>query len=118
MRLIDADALKDANIKCPYHIYSWTLVKWWNCFLETIDEQPTVAASPWHRVEDKQPCAFQPVWAACKMDGRENWTIETTYNPFLPWPWGWDIPVLESGKAVVYAWMDRTAPEPPKEENQ
>ena len=74
------------------------------------------AAPRWHRVEEELPSEFQYVWAACKMNGRENWTIETVYDPYLSCPWGYNIPVLESGKAVVYAWMDRSAPEPPKED--
>lgn len=93
------DAIKFAELGCEY------------------DEVEKVQIfNPWHRVEDELPSEFQSVWAACKMNGVENWTIETVYDPYLSCPWGYNIPELESGKAVVYAWMDRSAPEPPKEE--
>jgi hypothetical protein len=87
---------------------------WLDDALTDLEDFPT--ASPWHRVEEELPSEFQYVWAACKMNGRENWTIDTVYDPYLSCPWGYNIPVLESGKAVVYAWMDRSAPEPPKED--
>ena len=78
-------------------------------------EDPEHTNQPhWVSVEDELPSEFQSVWAACKMGGRENWTIETIYDPYLSCPWG-HIPVLDSGKAIVYAWMDRTEPEPPQE---
>ena len=69
----------------------------------------------WISVTERLPEKFQSIFAACKSEGRENWTIDTVYDPFLKCPWG-RIPILESGKAVVYAWMDNSAPEPPKEE--
>lgn len=73
--------------------------------------------SEWIPVTERLPEEFQSVWAACKslIDNRPNWTIETFYDPYLTCPWG-HIPMLEYGKAVVYAWMDRPFPEPPKEE--
>lgn len=69
----------------------------------------------WIPVEERLPEDFEEVWAACKMDGCENWTIQTVYDPWLSCPWG-GIPVLESGKAHVYAWMPNDPPEPPKED--
>ncbi len=77
-----------------------------------MNEEPE---TEWIPVTERLPSSFQFVWAACKMEGSRNWTIETVYDPFLTCPWG-HIPVLDSGKAIVYAWMDRTTPEPPKEE--
>lgn len=69
----------------------------------------------WIPVTENLPEKFQPVWVACKMEGRENWTFDTTYDPYLKCPWG-PYYYLEKGEAVVYAWMDRSDPEPPKEE--
>lgn len=71
----------------------------------------------WISVTERLPDKFQSIFAACKSEGRENWTIDTVYDPFLKCHWG-RIPILESGKAVVYAWMDNSAPEPPKEEEK
>lgn len=69
----------------------------------------------WIPVTERLPEEFQPVWVACKMEGRENWTFDTIYDPYLKCPWG-QYYYLEKGEAVVYAWMDRSDPEPPKEE--
>lgn len=73
----------------------------------------------WVPVTERLPEEFQSLWAACKslIDSRPNWTIETVYDSHLTCPWG-HVPMLEYGKAVVYAWMDRPLPEPPKEENR
>lgn len=77
---------------------------------------PLEPAPEWISTEDRLPDAFQPIWAAVRMSGRENWTIETVYDPYLKCPWGtWYY--IEEGEAVVYAWMDRSMPEPPKEEH-
>ena len=56
---------------------------------------------------------FEDVYAAFRMEGRKDWVIETTYDPFLKCPWG-RVPILESGKAEVYAWKRRPMPRPPK----
>ena len=69
----------------------------------------------WISVEERLPEKFQPVWAAVKMDGREDWVFDTVYDPYLKCPWG-NYYYLEKGDAIVYAWMDRSEPEPPKEE--
>ena len=74
-----------------------------------------VTKERWIPVTERLPDKFQFIFAACKSEGHENWTIDTVYDPFLECPWG-RIPILETGKAVVYAWMDNSAPEPPKEE--
>lgn len=79
-------------------------------------ERMVVASKPrWISVTERLPDKFQSIFAACKSEGRENWTIDTVYDPFLECPWG-PIPILEAGTAVVYAWMDNSTPEPPKEE--
>lgn len=69
----------------------------------------------WIPVTERLPEKFQPIWVACKMEGRENWTFDTVYDPYLKCPWG-PYYYLEKGEAVVYAWMDRSDPEPPMEE--
>ena len=88
-----------------------------NTFSEAADaiEKLEKSIPRWIPVTERLPDKFQSVFAACKSEGRENWTIDTVYDPFLECPWG-RIPILEIGKAVVYAWMDNSAPDPPKEE--
>ena len=83
---------------------------------EAADAIEKLSKPKWIPVTERLPEEFQSVWAACKsmIDSRPNWTIETVYDPHLTCPWG-HIPMLEDGKAVVYAWMDRPLPEPPKE---
>lgn len=51
-RLIDADALKAyVNSLSTHPLNEWDT---WGV-LAAIDKQPTVATSPWHRVEDELP---------------------------------------------------------------
>ena len=83
--------------------------------LEAWADEAARAQPRWIPVTERLPEEFQPVWVACKMDGRENWTFDTIYDPYLKCPWG-TYYYLEKGEAVVYAWMDRSDPEPPKEE--
>lgn len=71
----------------------------------------------WVPVKERLPEPWFPVWAACKAaDGRENWVIETSYipNPQSKSQWG-PVPILETGRATVYAWAERHPPEAPKE---
>lgn len=71
----------------------------------------------WVPVKERLPEPCFPVWAACKAaDGRENWVIETSYipNPQSKSQWG-PVPILETGRATVYAWAERHPPEAPKE---
>lgn len=51
MRLIDADALKDAYIKCPSHISFFDFCEMVKLFLQTIDEQPTIVPAEAERSE-------------------------------------------------------------------
>ncbi len=46
VRLIDANALKDAHIECPDNISFFDFGEIVERFLQTIDEQPTVDAVP------------------------------------------------------------------------
>lgn len=70
----------------------------------------------WVPVKERLPEPYFPVWAACSADGRENWVIETSYipNPQSKSQWG-PVPILETGRATVYAWAERHQPEAPKE---
>ena len=114
MRLIDADALKDAHIGCPANISFFNFGEMVELFLQTIDEQPTITASPWHRVEDGLPRGQELVIVAIK---------DTTGDtPFWYTQCGW---ITRDGEYwiidneicdYVVAWMP--LPEPPKEENQ
>lgn len=78
--------------------------------LASVKERPR-----WIPVTERLPEEFQPVWVACKMEGRENWVFDTVYDPYLKCPWG-PYYYLEKGEAVAYAWMDKSIPEPPKED--
>lgn len=71
----------------------------------------------WIPVTERLPGMYQQCWAACKMEGRENWVIEVqNYGiPYKKNPWG-DCVLLESGEMQVYAWMPIDQPEPPKED--
>jgi hypothetical protein len=46
VRLIDANALKDAHIECPNNISFFDFGEMVERFLQTVDEQPTVDAVP------------------------------------------------------------------------
>jgi len=46
VRLIDANALKDAHIECPDNISFFDFGEIAERFLQTVDEQPTVDAVP------------------------------------------------------------------------
>lgn len=52
MRLIDADALKDAHIKCPAHISFFDFGEMVELFLHTIDEQPTIVPAEAERSDE------------------------------------------------------------------
>ena len=81
---------------------------------------PTVTPEPgWISVKERLPDIYEPFYAACKslVDDRENWTIEGIYKgSTFGGPWG--VPMVECGKAEVYAWMPKIPPEPPKEDKQ
>lgn len=88
-------------------------------YAEKIAKIPAADVVPveWVPVKERLPEPCFPVWAACKAaDGRENWVIETSYipNPQSKSQWG-PVPILETGRATVYAWAERHPPEAPKE---
>lgn len=71
----------------------------------------------WISIKDGLPAKYTPFYAACKslVDDRENWTIEGIYNGTIyGGPWG--VPMVEMGKAEVYAWMPKEMPKPPKDD--
>lgn len=87
--------------------------------VRALKETPAADVVPveWVPVKERLPEPCFPVWAACKAaDGRENWVIETSYipNPQSKSQWG-PVPILETGRATVYAWAERHPPEAPKE---
>ena len=55
MRLIDADALKDAYVKCPDHISFFDFGEIVELFLQAIDKLQTITGQCWHRCEDELP---------------------------------------------------------------
>ena len=70
----------------------------------------------WISVNDRLPEKFESVWAACKMEGRDNWVIEVpNYGiSYYKNPWG-KIPLLEDGAMEVYSWLPNLEPDPPEE---
>lgn len=88
-------------------------VNYFICNAKPVDAIPL----EWVSVNDRLPEPYFPIWAACKAEGRENWVIETIYipNPQSKSQWG-PVPILETGRATVYAWAERHSPEAPKEE--
>lgn len=102
MRLIDADALKANVPETRADIFEdcrrcTTLMDWE--VKELVDKQPTVAASPWHRVEE--PPKEEGKYLV--YDGRGNY--------FVAW-WGPRLGWCYDPKFFCY-WMPI---EPPKEE--
>jgi len=53
VRLIDANALKDAHIECPDNISFFDFGEIVERFLQTVDEQPTVDAVPVEWIKEK-----------------------------------------------------------------
>lgn len=52
----------------------------------------------WTPVDKVLPSKHQAVYVTCKA-GRKNWVAQTTYHG------QWDIPIVNSGKGEVIAWM-------------
>ena len=73
----------------------------------------------WVYCRDRMPPNPCPVFAAVRslVDDREPWIVEVFYSRISGkdyWGYGYDaIPMIESGEAEVYAWMERWFPEPP-----
>lgn len=109
MRPIDADALigdlhNHAFLEGDDRVIAYNIIQ----------KQPTIGG--WISVKDRLPGKYEPFYAACKSltDDRENWVIEGIYKGMTyGGPWG--VPMIEMGKAEVYAWMPKELPEPPKE---
>lgn len=103
MRLIDADALKEElSYKSPAPDFGIDGV-----ILGVIDEQPTVTASPWHRVEDELPDDGEwAIFTNGKVVTVERFKLDA-YNHFFPASQWFDF-------EDAIAWMP--LPEPPKEE--
>lgn len=62
----------------------------------------------WTPIEKDLPSKHQAVYVTCKAAGRKNWVAQTTYRG------SWDIPIVNSGKGEVIAWMPLTVPTPYK----
>ena len=112
MRLIDADALERKIMMMPDDVLCEDC-----CYnvVNAIGAMPTIGV--WTSVKDRLPGTYEPFYAACKslIDDRENWVIEGIYKcTSFGGPWG--VPLVEMGKAEVYAWMPKKLPEPPKED--
>ena len=79
--------------------------------------------SRWIPVSERLPKAYEFVNCTCHslIDDREDWVVETCYCPQLPnspySDWG-NIPMLNSCKCEVIAWMHRDIPKPYKAESE
>ena len=102
-RLIDADKLKEElSYKSPAPDFDIDSV-----ILGVIDEQPTVAASPWHRVEEELPNDGEwAIFTNGKVVTVERFKVDA-YNHFFPASQWFDF-------EDAIAWMP--LPEPPKED--
>ena len=60
----------------------------------------------WTPIEKELPSQHQAVYVTCEAAGRKNWVTQTTYRG------SWDIPIVNSGKGRVIAWMPFTIPAP------
>lgn len=106
MRLIDADALKDAYIKCPDHISFFDFGEIVELFLQAIDKQPTIAAPRWVRCEDELPDDGEwAIFTNGKVVTVERFKLDA-YNHFFPASQWFDF-------EDAIAWMP--LPEPPQE---
>ena len=82
---------------------------------DVIIKDTNIHDNGWVSVNDRLPGKYEPFYAACKSltDDRENWVIEGIYEGMTYGvPWG--VPMIEMGKAEVYAWMPKELPEPPE----
>lgn len=110
MRLIDADALRK-HFEVPHELKCGIQAGMDEYALKCIDEQPTVAASPWHRCEDELPPAHENLLCCGSRGGM-----------FVGWVLGSAVCICGSCTGFVHGgkgrqfthWMP--LPEPPKEE--
>lgn len=73
--------------------------------------------SNWISVKDRLPEECERVWAAIRgLNGdMKPWTTDVVYCSKLKRVGGaWEVPLVEMGKAEVYAWMPMEYPEPPR----
>lgn len=118
MRPIDADALRKC-FEVPHELKCGIQAGMDEYALKCIDEQPTVAASPWHRVEDELP---EPNIQCLVRDDDNNCAVGYYRQDARAWDspfFGWverDDEYYEDGDLCrigkVVAWMPI---EPPKE---
>lgn len=113
MRLIDADELLNGNRTdypdVPFDVLG-EMVEW---FTKIVDEQPTIAASPWHRAEE--PPKEYGTYVVCWKDGEKFWWEKADWDE----DWCTEEPSWYSfrdGRATIIEpdyWMPI---EPPKED--
>lgn len=86
--------------------------------IEAMEQRPR-----WISVSERLPKAYESVNCTCHslIDDREDWVIETSYIPQLPFSpysdWG-NIPMLNSCECEVIAWMHRDIPKPYNAESE
>jgi hypothetical protein len=105
MRLIDADALRK-HFEVPHELKCGIQAGMDEYALKCIDEQPTITASPWHRVEEK-PDEHTNLWLH---DERGNYHVGcvSTYRGYTEY--------IDMGGNTLHD-IDYWMPiEPPKED--
>jgi hypothetical protein len=86
--------------------------------IQALEQEPR-----WIPVSEMLPKAYEFVNCTCHslIDDRKDWVVETCYIPQLPnspySDWG-NIPMLNSCKCEVIAWMHRDIPKPYKAESE
>lgn len=110
MRLIDADALRKC-FEVPHELKCGIQAEMDEYALKCIDEQPTIAASPWHRVEEppKKPGEYIVAYHPCYWDNVNTKVTEVGIDNFR----GKSAWAKKKHQRVTH-WMDK--PEPPKED--
>ena len=90
MRLIDADALRK-YFEVTHELKCGIQAGMDEYALKCIDEQPTVAASPWHRVEEppKENGAYAVCWKGSNSWGKLFYCGEWLATPGTPFPDYW-----------------------------
>lgn len=116
MRLIDADALKEELLSWARVISDPRLMATDDAMC-VIDHTPTVAASQWHRVEDKLPSMDGYDWVLGVVTGEAGYhrfhkaIMTVSFDPEYK---EWFIDEYPDAKITVSHWM--LLPEAPKED--
>lgn len=116
MRLIDADALMETIRAHEYPLKSYFNSTDRGMFTigiqQSVDEQPTIPSSPWHRVEDelpKEPGEYIVAYHPCYWEDVDTSATKVGIDNFR----GKSAWAKKKFQRVTH-WMEK--PEPPKED--